>query len=205
MKFKLNSLLKDKKVLYIVFFLAVVNLFSYLIVGNLDAVTLFVLVGFLTSYFSKNMIVIMLFAMILTNFFVSSRYIKNKKLTEGFDGKSKNKKQNKKQNIPVPADEDEDEAEATGKPKIDYSSTVEAAYDNIDKLLNSDALNNMSNETQRLAEKQEKLMGNIEKLEPMMKKAGSILEGLDMEKMTNMIGGLEAKIGGMVGDAKTKK
>ena len=98
----------------------------------------------------------MLAAIILTNLFVSSRYLGQKPLLEGMESKENAS--------PKPVDEAEEQAEATGKPKVDYSATLEAAYDNIDKLLSSDALSNMSNETQRLAEKQQKLMGNIQKL-----------------------------------------
>lgn len=194
MKFKLKSILKDKNVLYIVFFLALVNLFGYLMAGNLDAVIFFLILGYLTSYFSKNMIVVMLAAIILTNLFVSSRYLGQKPLLEGMESKENAS--------PKPVDEAEEQAEATGKPKVDYSATLEAAYDNIDKLLSSDALSNMSNETQRLAEKQQKLMGNIAKLEPMMQKAGSLLEGLDMGKMTQLIGSLEGKMQDISGGKK---
>lgn len=194
MKFKLKSILKDKNVLYIVFFLALVNLFGYLMAGNLDAVIFFLILGYLTSYFSKNMIVVMLAAIILTNLFVSSRYLGKKPLLEGMESKENAS--------PKPVDEAEEQAEATGKPKVDYSATLEAAYDNIDKLLSSDALSNMSNETQRLAEKQQKLMGNIQKLEPMMQKAGSLLEGLDMGKMKQLIGSLEGKMQDISGGKK---
>lgn len=194
MKFKLKSILKDKNVLYIVFFLALVNLFGYLMAGNLDAVIFFLILGYLTSYFSKNMIVVMLAAIILTNLFVSSRYLGKKPLLEGMESKENAS--------PKPVDEAEEQAEATGKPKVDYSATLEAAYDNIDKLLSSDALSNMSNETQRLAEKQQKLMGNIQKLEPMMQKAGSLLEGLDMGKITGLMDNLDDKLKKMNGGKK---
>lgn len=207
LKLKLKSLLKDKNVLYIVFFLALMNLFGYLIVGNMDAVTFFLIIGFLSSYFSKNMIIIMITSILLTSIFVSSHYLGNYKLTEGFKGDNTNKKNkdNGDKNIPAPADEEQEEAEVTGKPTVDYASTLEAAYDNIDKLLSSDALNSMSDETQRLAEKQQKLMGNIQKLEPMMQKAGSLLEGLDMDSMKKMIGGVESKLSKIQNMGKDEK
>ena len=116
MKFKLKSILKDKNVLYIVFFLALVNLFGYLMAGNLDAVIFFLILGYLTSYFSKNMIVVMLAAIILTNLFVSSRYLGQKPLLEGMESKENAS--------PKPVDEAEEQAEATGKPKVDYSATL---------------------------------------------------------------------------------
>jgi len=194
MKFKLKSILKDKNVLYIVFFLALVNLFGYLLAGNLDAVIFFLILGYLTSYFSKNMIVVMLAAIILTNLFVSSRYLGQKPLLEGMDPMEKGTDEKFSNASPKPVDEAEEQAEATGKPKVDYSATLEAAYDNIDKLLSSNALSDMSNETQRLAEKQQKLMGNIQKLEPMMNNAAGLLDKLDTSKITKLMGSLEGKI-----------
>lgn len=97
---------------------------------------------------------------------------------------------------PAPASADLDEEEATGKPKnnIDYAATLEAAYDNLDNFLGSDAVRNMSKDTQRLAEKQKKLMENIKTLEPMMQKAGAMLEGLDSNKIGGMIEGLQGKM-----------
>ena len=62
--------------------------------------------------------------------------------------------------------------------KIDTSGTLEAAYDNLDKLLSSDAINKMSDETQNLAEQQDKLMGNIDKIGPMLTKAETMLAQL---------------------------
>ena len=40
-------------------------------------------------------------------------------------------------------------------------------------------------------------MGNINKLHPMMEKAGSMLEGLNMDKMTGMLGGIQEKLNGL--------
>jgi hypothetical protein len=229
MKFNIDSLLKDTNVLYVVLFMAVTNLMGYLLVRNLDAVVFFLVTGFLTSYFSKNMIIVMLTAMIATSILVGSHYVSNAK--EGFeDGEDKKKtcpdgeKMDKGKCVavqaapstkpakatkatpagfdnPAPAPAELDEAEATGqKPKIDYASTLEQAYDNLDKLLGSDAIRSMTDDTQKLAGKQAQLMGNIKKMEPMMQKAGAMLEGMDMEKLTGMMGGVSAmveKMGGM--------
>jgi uncharacterized membrane protein len=73
MKFDMKSLLKDKNVLRVVALLSVLNLIGYLIIRDLDAVAFFAIVGFLTTYFSKNMIVVLLIAMVLTNFFAMGR------------------------------------------------------------------------------------------------------------------------------------
>ena len=105
------------------------------------------------------------------------------------------------EDVVVGADETEQKGAAGGKQSnIDYASTLEKAYDNLDTLLNSDAINKMSDETERLGHKQQQLMKNIDKLEPMMQKAGGMLEKFDVENMMNkmekMMGGL-AKVKGV--------
>ena len=75
MKRNLNAMLKNKIVLYLVFFIAVSNVFGYLMINEYDAIMLFFLVGFLTSYFSKNMIIVMATAIIATNTFIGSKKV----------------------------------------------------------------------------------------------------------------------------------
>jgi hypothetical protein len=220
-KMNIRSLLKDQNVLYVVLFLAITNLFGYLLLQNFDAIVFFLVVGFLTSYFSKNMIVVMLVAMISTNFLVGTKQLGivtegmsggagRKKTKDTKDTKDTKKGEDNEDNDSVvtitdttkesltqlsPATVDAVQKGASGKDsKLDYAATLEAAYDNLDKMLGSDAIKSMSDDTQRLAKKQQQLMGNIEKLEPMMSKASDILEGLDMGKVTNMIGGLQEKM-----------
>jgi hypothetical protein len=203
MKFAFKELMKDKNVLYIVLFLAVANLFGFLMTKNLNAIVMLLLVGFITSYFSRNMIVVLLVSMIVTNTINGTRSMilfregmENKK-KEGFEhsGEDEDDEEDKKEKkdgmsnlSPASLDEEAGSSKKrSNKPKVDYAGTLEAAYDNLDNLLSSDALKNMSSDTQRLAEKQKSLMGNIKKLEPMMQKATAMLDGLDMKGMQGMI------------------
>ena len=214
MKVNLKSLLKDKNVLYVVFFIAVINLVGFLMIQDLNAVFFMLIVGFLTSYFSKNMIIILLTALVATNLFATSRsvYVAAEKANkEGFRGREGLKNRKKRESLsPLSPEKVKsaasalDEEEGTGKkPKLDYAATLESAYDNLDNLLGSDAIRNMSEDTQRLADKQKKLMSNIKNLEPMMMKAGKMLEGLDSSKIGGMLSSLE---GGLkqLGGAKLK-
>ncbi len=62
-----NSLLQNKYVLYFVFILAVGNLFHFVFRRDLMSVGIFIAAGLLTSFFSKNMIVVMTIAMVVAN------------------------------------------------------------------------------------------------------------------------------------------
>lgn len=214
MKRELNQLLKDKNVLYIVLFLAVTNLFGYIVTGNLEAVVFFLIIGFLTSYFSKNMIVVMLVAMLTTNFLVAGRRVGGavkEAMTNKENGKDNGKdkiketdKDDKKMNDTKHNNNNDahddntvhNEKDTDDVGELDHAGTVEAAYDQIDKLLNSDAIKNMGNDTQRLAGRQAELMKQMHTLTPMVEQGMKSLEKLGgMEKMTSMIEGLSSIVG----------
>lgn len=207
MKINFKSLLKDKNVLYVVLFLAVSNLFGYLLMREIDAVVFFLVVGFLATYFSKNMIVVMLIAMISTNLLIGSKHLRSVK--EGMGGN------NRKKVVEIDVDVKKGNEEVkesmvklspasvnSKKPTLDYAGTVETAYDNLDDLLSSDAIKNMTADTQRLAEKQKQLINNIGKLEPVMKKAGKLLDGIDMGGINSIVSTLSGTLGKLTGDGK---
>jgi hypothetical protein len=222
MKFDLRDGLKDKRVLYVVLFLAVSNLFGFLMAQNFNGIILFLLSGLISTYFSRNMIVVLLVAMVVSNILSGTNMFRS--IQEGMENEkdkeekeksdededededkdSKKKKQGMTNLSPSSLDDEENASKKLkSKPKIDYAGTLESAYDNLDNLLSSDALKNMTSDTQRLAEKQKTLMGNIKKLEPMMQKAGAMLEGLDMQGMQGMIQSLTKNMG--VFDKEEKK
>ena len=191
----MKLLLKNKAVLYIVLFIAVTNAMGYLMVSNFEAITLFFLVGLLTSYFSKNMIVVMLVAIIATNLLVGGKQISRTPLLEGLKNKKGEDHEDGEEDHDDEDDKEDKEPLSSLKPttvndedaELDFPGSLEAAYDNLDKLLSSDAINKMSADTQKLAEKQQKLMGNIEKLEPMMNDAKKMMESLNNGKIESMM------------------
>ena len=63
-----TDFLHNKYVLYISFFFAILTAARYLFSFNLEAIIIFIVIGFLTTYFSKNMIVVLLTTTIGTNF-----------------------------------------------------------------------------------------------------------------------------------------
>ena len=79
-----ETLLHDKNVLYIVAFLAIMNFFGYVVLRDSYALLIFLSVGFISTYFSKNMTVVLLSTLLFTNFItVLSRMIVVNQ--EGFD------------------------------------------------------------------------------------------------------------------------
>jgi hypothetical protein len=63
-----TDFLHNKYVLYLSFFFAILTAARYLFNFNLEGIIIFIVIGFLTTYFSKNMIVVLLTTTIGTNF-----------------------------------------------------------------------------------------------------------------------------------------
>ena len=247
----IHFLLTDKNVLYLTLGAAVLNLAMYAIMREFEAIIFFLIMGFLTSAFSKNMIIIMLTAIVSTFFVVLVKIFT--KVREGFqqqqeaEAEEEDAIENMTELQPadfedVDSDVEEDETDkkkkptkakakagasakakakagasakakpsasasasasakasagpkGAEKPQINYASTLEAAYDNLDKLLSSDALKNMSVDTQRLASKQQNLMGNIEKLTPMIGNAQRLMESMNVDGMADKILSFQKKLG----------
>ena len=186
MKFNVKSLLKDKTVLYVVLFFAITNFFGYILLKNYDAVMFMVLVGLITSYFSKNMIVILLSSIILTTFLTTTSTIK-----EGLVGVKDGDKEKDNENEPEPEPVEKDK-ETVEKDKGKRKEDKKKLKEDEDKL---------KKDKDKLKKDKEKLQGflNTKKenfnpveamaqLEPLMKSAEGMMGMLDK---TNAIGRME--------------
>ena len=99
--------------------------------------------------------------------------------------------------------------------RIDYSTTLEQAYDNLEKMLGSDGLNNLSADTNKLMSQQQKLFSTVDKMLPMIDKAQGMLQGLDMDKINSLVGmtekfsgigsGISGGLGKLMGTTQAKQ
>ena len=62
-----DKLLQSKDLLYIVLFVSIMNIVVYLQANNFNAILLFVAVGYLSTYFTKNMIINLALPIIVTS------------------------------------------------------------------------------------------------------------------------------------------
>ena len=210
-KFLVNPL-----ALKVVSAIAVINFLGYLILGNTNAVIYFLLIGLIVSYFSKNMILIMGVPVLLVNLFAAG-----KKTAEGFksgkEGAEMMKKEKKETDVkeekPKVAEKFEvGRKKGKGSYDIDYASTVEDAYDELNKIIGSDGIQRLTKDTQGLMQQQLELtkamkdMGPmVDKIEPMMGQLESMMAG-----MKGLTGGKKEGYGGenitsQVGDRTRKQ
>lgn len=270
-----SQLLTNKYFLYFIVFLAVSNVLGYLVTNKINAVIFFALICLLMANFSKNMVVVLIVAIIATNLLMV-----NGKMREGLENATdmtdeekqaikaevqqdvqaiKNKRASTAA-APVPtttdtmdttdpsttdtttadtttattatmpnaaalkgrlqakqgaADTTVDEGFAPAgvgqsgnkrgaiggpaKPsRIDYATTLEDAYDNLDKILGAGGMKNLSADTEKLMNQQKKLFESMNSMMPLVGKAQDMLKGFDMDKigklanMTSSFGGAGA-------------
>jgi len=74
----------------------------------------------------------------------------------------------------------------TTGPRIDYSATMEEAYNNLDKILGSDGVSKLTQDTQKLMSQQQKLFDTMQNMTPMLQNAKEMLSGFDMKSLGNL-------------------
>jgi len=228
------KMLENKYVLYFVLFLAVTNVLGYLILGNINAVIFFILVGFLVSNFSKNMIIVLTVPLVLTSILMIGKRVKeglemNKdEIADKVAGAKadpaatkatlaannpdqaaaltqiKTNVAAKKDEIAVKKDEVKTTVDAlpmtspevteqqgfqsdgTNKSRnnrIDYASTVEEAYGDLNKILGGDGIKRLTQDTQHLMTQQLQLADAMKSMTPLMEQAKGMLKGLDFKEL----------------------
>lgn len=271
-----SKLLTNKYFLYFIVFLAISNVFGYLVTNKFNAVIFFALICLLMANFSKNMVVILIVAIVATNLLMVNgrmreglenasdsqltdaqkqeiqtqveadvQAVKNKRASTGAAPVSsdattdsttdtttdptttttstssttsdnvaalKAKAQAKKSSDTsatattdtTTTDTTTDEGfapagvGASGKKRgaiggpakpsrIDYATTLEDAYDNLDKILGSGGMQNLSADTEKLMNQQKKLFEAMNTMMPLVSKAQDMLQGLDMGKIGQMV------------------
>ena len=68
-----STMATDKNVLYIMLVIAFVNVLGYLMMGNFEAVVFFAIVAYLSTFFTKNMVIVFLISILATNFLMVSK------------------------------------------------------------------------------------------------------------------------------------
>ena len=225
------KLLENKYVLYFVLFLALSNLLGYMIVGNMNAVILFILIGGLMTFFSKNMIIVLSVPLVLTSVLLVGH-----KVSEGLQNASdstdattsdkttdettsdkttpkekvKTTIQDKVQNKDLQEMDDSNDMTSstvaastpdansnTTAPeqmslykkknnRIDYASTLEDAYGDLNNILGKDGIKNLTSDTQKLMDQQMQLADALKGMAPLIGDAKKMLAGMDISGLTNI-------------------
>ena len=212
-----NNLLTNKYVLYTTLFFAITNVIGYFSMQDFDSIILFILVGFLTSYFSKNMIIILMAAMITTNSIFTARKTRefmsamglqknvmasssasNKEIAGVGIGNKKKALFENMATMSAKSNNDDDKAVGGGD-DVDYDSTVKESYDSLQKMIGGEGMGNLTKDTMQLMDRQKQLAESMKTLEPMLNNAKDMLKGFDMkniEGLSRMVKSLGHGMGG---------
>ena len=85
-------------------------------------------------------------------------------------------------------------AKRTGGYDIDYASTIEDAYDQLNNILGSDGIKRLTDDTQKLMKQQMQLAESMSQMEPMIQGMGPM-----MEQAKGLLEGMGDSNGGMAG------
>ena len=100
------------------------------------------------------------------------------------------------------ADEGDGVKGSSSANRIDYASTLEQAYDNIETIIGEDGVRGLTDQTKSLMNQQKELMENMKEMGPLLKSA----EGF-MEQLTGNggVGGITSMLQGLVKPSSDKK
>lgn len=254
---KAAKILTNKYFLYFIVFLAVTNVFGYLVMHKTNAVIFFALVGVVMYQFSKNMAVVLMVCLFATNLLMSSNILReglenandatrkdesinNENIKRVIDERKNSENtsnvtttdntttdKNGKKIVAAKKIENNNSSTTTSSPvdvnnldlnkilastdvspqnsestvsgmstmnnkknnkngRIDYASTLEEAYDNLDKILGGDGMKNLTKDTEKLMKRQQELFKTMETMTPMIDQAKSMLEGFDMNSLKGL-------------------
>lgn len=223
LKEALTKVLTNKLVLKIVAILALFNVIGYMVMGKLNSLLFFAVLAVLVRYFSKNMIIILGVPLIVVNLFsikgeFSLEGMENNKDNDAnMDDKNNNgtndngRDRDNKKKLAV-ADEKDVSGNITssndpgdksgfevgrkknGSAKIDYATTIEDAYDDLNQILGSDGIKNLTDDTQRLMKQQMELAKSMEAMTPLVQQMLPMAE-----KAKDMMASMDNKNGDMSG------
>jgi len=203
----LNKVLSNRFVLYFITIVALVHVIGYLAMSNYNALLFFVVASLLTTNFTKNLSIVFLSGIVLTNI-VYFREFMGRNMMEGFEGKDKQKKKNKKKTENIEKltskdddDDDDDDGEDLTE-RLDTQKQLSHSYKRLEKLMNPEQMKAMTNESKNLMKEQSKLMEQMDSMTPMVENVTKMVEkmgGLDK------IAGMADKLGGSLNFSKFNK
>lgn len=163
------GMLNNKWILYAVLLISIVDLFNFFSMGDTTSIAIFIVVGFLTTYFSKNMLVVLVLAIAVTHI---ARYgaasiegmaseaegeaEEEEKEEEGMEGEEEEE----------PVDEGMNGEKADGE-KADGLKNIAESLKTIEAIHPDEA----ANQTATLIEQTKKVQENMAMLEPYLKQA----------------------------------
>ena len=152
-----NNAMNSRVLLYLLFVLSIVQLFVHATSGDFMFCIIFILVGFLTTFFSKNMIAVMTVALVVSNVLKQSANGK-----EGFEGKERDATDipNTTEKVDTPSSTSTPSETKDNKPSPTPTAQV---------------VQETSSNIKRMADIQLKMLENLSELKPVLEQSKDLL------------------------------
>ena len=171
------NLIYNRTVLYFIFIIALTNLFFLFQQNDIFSVAIFFLVGFLTSFFSKNMVVIICICIFFTNILKYGSKAANHASIEGFEEEFEE------------GNTDIEMTDVSGSKMVakDMNPEKPESFDqvNTEKKTNTntmDVLNTEQDNLEKLMQNQDKLLDNMNKYKPLLDTIQKITSNIQVLK-----------------------
>ena len=166
-----GGILTNKWVLYFIFVIGIFDVINFYQSGNITSVAIFFIVGFLTSFFSKNMIVVIVAAIAVSHLITYGN-----KVSEGLDEEDDEEEGFEEEDGEEEGFEGEDDEEEEGfEEGVDEEDVSKDETEEKKKEETTDSFVT-ADKTNELLKKQKELMDNMNKLEPLLQKAETMIK-----------------------------
>jgi predicted acyltransferase (DUF342 family) len=163
------DLLTNKWVLYIMLILGVFDVFNFYQNGQMMSLYVFLFVGILTSFFSKNMIVIIVTAIAIAHIFTYGE-----RMSEGFTEEEEEEKEGLEDVAEEDAVDDEAEKKKKEQPEmVPSADAIKGAAEGLAGEIKKNGVEGLSKETFDLIQAQETLLQNLGKMSDFVKVEGT--------------------------------
>lgn len=160
-KYNLNPILYNRIVLYFITLLALVDIVYFLSKNDVVSFCILILVGLLTSFFSKNMVVILVIALCVTHVI---KYGNSAYVSEGMENKEDSKDAPAKPAAKDPAPASDESPVETGKRSKE------------------EALAELKNDYKEFEGIQNNILDSMQKIEPLLSKAEAFVNKFENYK-----------------------
>jgi flagellar biosynthesis component FlhA len=184
-KVNFKGTLQDKRVLYAVGLLSLLYVLFLANEKDFNSVFVFTIVGFLLSFFTKNMILILIVALLFTHFIkftihYEKETMENKKKKEGMENKKKKEGMEDK-------DESKEEEEKEEEPKLDKVEVDADLPENEDmsegeKKQKKEEYDKLKKEFVEFQSIQKDILKNMQEIDPLLNKAENFINKFEHYK-----------------------
>ena len=188
------SIMNNKWFLYFLSIVAVGQLVTYGIDQKWESTILFVIIGLLAHNYTKNMIFVLLLAILGTGILTS--FIKfNEGFKEGaeHEGDEDEEEEVEEDDEEDDVDDEKEEEEQFTSNHVDKASTMSKNLENIKNIVGSGGINKMTRETAALMKQQNKMLENMEKIKPLTEQAVGLVDKLESSNLVKTMASNKAK------------